>query len=309
MIQAARSADTLLHRLPPVGGRYREFASLAKVTWFQVGGAAEVFYKPDDEAGLAAFLSACPADVPVTVMGVGSNLLVRDGGVEGVVVRLGRGFTGIAIAEERGAEVWVRAGAGCLNHSLAQFCIEHGLAGLEFLSGIPGTVGGALAMNAGAYGVETADVLVQASCVERSGRVRRLSPADLSFRYRHASVPEGAVFTEALLKAHRSSPEAVSDAVAQIRHSREATQPVNTRTGGSTFKNPEGHKAWKLIDEAGCRGMTLGGAQVSELHCNFLINRGGATAADLEALGEAVRGRVKDATGIALEWEIRRIGV
>lgn len=300
---------TLVSRLPDVQGRYREQVALSKFTWFQVGGPAEVLYKPDDASDLALFLTNCPVDVPLTVIGVGSNLLVRDRGVAGVVIRLGRGFTDIAVAEEQGNEVLLRVGAGCLNHFLTQFCVEHGLGGLEFLSGIPGTIGGALAMNAGAYGSETADVLVEAGLVERDGTLRRLKPADLSFRYRHASFPEGAVFTDAILRAHRSNQETVSGAVAEIRMARENTQPVHTRTGGSTFKNPQGHKAWKLIDEAGCRGMKLGDAQVSELHCNFLINRGMASSADLENLGEAVREQVLRHSGVTLEWEIRRIGV
>ncbi|MCW5750669.1 MAG: UDP-N-acetylmuramate dehydrogenase [Alphaproteobacteria bacterium] len=299
---------TLLDRLPPVRGRYSADVPLDAVTWFRVGGRAEVVFRPSDADDLAQFLAARPAEVPVSVIGVGSNLLVRDGGVEGVVIRLGRGFAGIA--REAGG---LRAGAAALDVNVALFALEARLAGLEFLRGIPGTIGGALRMNAGAYGREIADVLIEAEAVDGQGRMHRFEARELGLSYRHCALSEDYIFTGALLAAQPGAAEEIAARMAEISRSREATQPVRTRTGGSTFANPVdpaagGLKAWQLIDQAGCRGLRIGGAQVSELHCNFLINTGDATAADLEALGEEVRRRVKERFGVTLQWEIRRIG-
>lgn len=304
MMAAAMSGPRLIDRLPAVRGRYREAAPLAAVTWFRVGGPAEVLFRPADADDLAAFLAARPADVPVTVLGVGSNVLIRDGGIPGVVIRLGRGFAGIAAAGDV-----VTAGAAALDVNVARVAAEAGLAGLEFLSGIPGTLGGALRMNAGAYGGEIAGVLVDADAVDGAGVRHTVTPADLGFAYRHSAAPADWTFTAARLRGTPGDPAAITARMAEIRAAREATQPVRTRTGGSTFTNPPGARAWELIDRAGCRGLRMGGAQVSEQHCNFLVNTGGATAADLEALGEEVRRRVRAATGILLRWEIRRLGV
>jgi UDP-N-acetylmuramate dehydrogenase len=304
MMPMPTPAAHLVDRLPPVRGRYAVNVPLAPVTWFRVGGPAEVVFRPADEADLAAFLANRPADVAVAVIGVGSNLLVRDGGVPGVVIRLGRGFAGIAAKGER-----LRAGAGALDLNVALTARQAGLAGLEFLSGIPGTIGGALRMNAGAYGREIKDVVIEARAVDGRGRVHTLDPSELRFSYRHCGVPEDWVFTEALLAGRPADPLEVARRIEEIRGLRESSQPTRARTGGSTFANPPGAKAWQLIDQAGCRGLVRGDAQVSEKHCNFLINRGNASATELEALGEDVRARVLAATGVHLEWEIRRIGV
>jgi UDP-N-acetylmuramate dehydrogenase len=299
----ARRSLALIDRLPPVRGRLTAEAALAPTTWFRVGGPAEVLFRPADEADLAAFLAALDADVPVTVIGVGSNLLVRDGGVDGVVIRLGRGFAATAVMGRR-----VRAGAGALDSTVAQVAAEAGIAGFEFLSGVPGTIGGALRMNAGAYGQETGSVTATARAVDRAGAVHEVPREALGFAYRHASAPADWIFTAATLVGGRGEPAVIAARMAAIRAEREQTQPVRSRTGGSTFTNPPDEKAWRLIDRAGCRGLAIGGARVSDQHCNFLINTGGATAAELEALGEEVRRRVLDATGVALRWEIRRIG-
>jgi UDP-N-acetylmuramate dehydrogenase len=301
---AAKKTERLIDRLPRIRGRMSENASLADITWFRVGGPAEVMVRPEDAADLARFLRGKPKDIPVTVVGVGSNLLVRDGGVPGVVVRLGRGFAGIETRPDG-----LRVGAAALDVNVALAAREASLEGLEFLSGIPGTIGGALRMNAGAYGREIKDVLVSADAVDELGEVRSLSLGELGLSYRHCELPESWVFTGALLAARPGRREAIAARMDEIAGARAASQPVRSRTGGSTFANPPGHKAWELIDKAGCRGLTRGGAQVSEMHCNFLINTGMATAADLEGLGEEVRRRVADKFGIVLEWEIRRIGV
>lgn len=289
--------------LPPVRGRLTYGASLASVTWFGVGGPADVLFKPADMADLADFLAELPEDVPVTVLGVGSNLLVRDGGVRGVVVRLGRAFAEV-IAEGD----YVRAGSAALDASAAKIAQRAGLTGLEFLSGIPGTVGGAIVMNAGAYGREIKDALVRATVLDPSGFRHFLNPDDLGLGYRRSGLPEGWIVVEALFRGAPGDPAAIAAKMEEIRTSREASQPLRSRTGGSTFANPPGHKAWELIDKAGCRGLALGGAQVSEKHCNFLVNAGGATAAEIEALGEEVRRRVLAQSGVELTWEIRRIG-
>lgn len=304
MMTAPRMSASLIDRLPTVRGRYTENVSLAPITWFRVGGPAEVMFRPADEADLSAFIAAKPADVAVTVIGVGSNLLVRDGGVPGVVVRLGRHFAEITMDGET-----VTAGAGALDANVALTARNAGIGGLEFLSGVPGTIGGALRMNAGAYGAEMKDVVEEARVISGVGVVSVVAPDQLGFAYRHCALPEDALFLSARLKGCTSDPIPVGRRMEEIRTQRENTQPVRTRTGGSTFANPPEAKAWELIDRAGCRGLRRGGAMVSEQHCNFLINTGEATATDLEGLGEEVRRRVFEDSGVSLRWEIRRIGV
>ena len=294
----------LIERLPRLRGRLTENAPLAQLTWFRVGGAAEVMFRPADLDDLAAFLAGKPKDVPVTVMGVASNLLIRDGGVPGVVIRLGRGFVDIVSSGDE-----ITAGAGALDLNVALAACTAGIADLEFLSGIPGTVGGGLRMNAGAYGREFKDVLREVTALDGEGHRHDLEPGEMDLSYRHCGVPADWIFVAAQLKGRRDDPSAIGARMAAIQAQREATQPIRARTGGSTFANPPGHKAWELIDRAGCRGLTRGGAAVSDKHTNFLINTGNATAADLEALGEEVRRRVRDTAGIVLEWEIKRIGV
>ncbi len=301
---APRSLFGHLSAISGVRGRLTADTPLAAFSWFRTGGPAEVLFEPADEADLAAVLASCPTDVPVTVIGLGSNLLVRDGGVAGVVIRLGKPFQDIAVE----APVSIRAGAGAADVKVARVAAEAGIAGLTFLRGIPGTVGGALRMNGGAYGGETKDVLVEARGVDRAGRLHRFSLADMGFTYRHCAVAEDVIFTQALFAGRPGDPAAILAEMNAITEARSATQPVNSRTGGSTFKNPPGAKAWELVDRAGCRGLRIGGAQVSELHCNFLIAHPGASTADVEALGEEVRRRVKETSGVELDWEIRRIG-
>ena len=295
----------LAKALPPLRGRVQAHAALAPATWFRVGGTAELLVRPADADDLAALLRALPYDVPVSVIGAASNLIVRDGGVPGVVIRLGRGFG--AVTGEPGSRM--RAGAAVPDVKVARDAQTAGISGLAFLRGIPGAIGGALRMNGGAYGRETKDALIEARGVDRSGAVRRFANADLDFRYRHCGAPDDVIFTEALFRGEPGEPEKIAAEMAAITEAREQSQPVKNRTGGSTFKNPPGAKAWQLIDAAGCRGLRMGGAQVSELHCNFLINLGSASAADIEMLGETVRRRVKDTSGVELEWEIKRIGV
>ncbi|MBL4615836.1 MAG: UDP-N-acetylmuramate dehydrogenase [Magnetovibrio sp.] len=297
-------AENLIDRLPQVRGRLSENAVLAKVTWFGVGGPAEVLFKPADADDLGYFLKHKPATVPVTVIGVGSNLLVRDGGVPGVVIRLGREFASVMVNKAD-----VITGAGALDGSVALAAMQASVSGLEFLSGVPGTIGGALRMNAGAYGAEMKDVLVGAVALDAQGERHELSAQDLGFSYRKSTVPTDWIFIEAHLRGHAGQVDDIRGRMDDIKSSREASQPLRTSTGGSTFKNPEGHKAWQLIDDAGCRGLRIGGAQVSKMHCNFLINDGTASGADIENLGEEVRKRVKAHSGIELTWEIRRIGV
>jgi UDP-N-acetylmuramate dehydrogenase len=297
-------SGALIDRLPAVRGRLTADAPIGPLTWFRVGGPAEVLFRPADPDDLAEFLAATPRDIPVIVIGVGSNLLVRDGGILGVVIRLGRGFAEITPK----AEGEVCTGAGALDLNVALTAAEAGVAGLEFLSGIPGTVGGGFRTNAGAYGSEFKDLLVSAEAVDRCGKVHRATPTELGLSYRHSEVPEDWIFTGAVFRGTPGDRAAIAERLAEIQAAREASQPIRARTGGSTFANPPGHKAWELIDRAGCRGLSLGGATVSEKHANFLINTGGATAADLEGLGEDVRRRVYDHCGIMLEWEIRRIG-
>ena len=296
--------EQLLAGLPVVRGRIGANKPLAGLTWFRVGGPAEVLFNPADEDDLAGFLARLDPAVAVTVIGVGSNLLVRDGGVRGVVIRLGRGFGQLAVEDEHR----IRAGAAVPDVNVARFALDNVIAGLTFLRGIPGTIGGALRMNGGAYGCETCDVLVEARGVKRDGERIVLANADMGYSYRHCGVPGDIIFTGALLQGHPGERDVIAGEMTAITAAREKTQPVKSRTGGSTFKNPRGEKSWQLIDRAGMRGFAVGAARVSEQHCNFLINEGGASARDIEELGETVRARVKDVTGIALEWEIRRIG-
>ena len=298
-------AAALRAKMPALRGRLMANQPLAELTWFRVGGPAQLLFMPEDEEDLAYLLAHLPAEIPVTVIGLGSNLIVRDGGVPGVVIRLGRGFGEIAVESTD-----IRVGAAVPDVKVARAAQEAGIAGLSFLRGIPGAIGGALRMNGGAYGRETKDTLVEARAVDRSGRVHVLGNADMHYAYRHCGAPDDYIFTQATFRGERGDPAVIAAEMDKITESREATQPIKSRTGGSTFKNPPGaKKAWQLIDAAGCRGLRVGDAQVSDLHCNFLINLGQATAADIETLGETVRRRVKDNSGIDLEWEIKRIGV
>ncbi|MEM1200315.1 MAG: UDP-N-acetylmuramate dehydrogenase [Pseudomonadota bacterium] len=297
-------SSALFDSLPPVRGRLRPNVEMATLTWFKVGGPADAVFAPADEDDLAEFLAALPESVPVYPVGIGSNLLVRDGGIEGVVIRLGREFGTITI--EDGFKI--RAGAAAPDVRVAGAALEAGIGGLTFLRGIPGTIGGALRMNGGAYGQETKDVLIEARAVDRQGNRHVLSVDEMNYSYRHCGAPEDLIFTSALLQGEKGIAEEISAAMDAITEAREASQPIKSRTGGSTFKNPEGHKAWQLIDGAGMRGFRVGPAQVSEKHCNFLINEGGATAAQIEELGETVRAKVKETSGVELDWEIKRIG-
>jgi UDP-N-acetylmuramate dehydrogenase len=297
-------AAALRSKMSALRGRLVANQPLAELTWFRVGGPAQILFMPEDEDDLAYMLAHLPAEIPVTVMGLGSNLIVRDGGVPGVVIRLGRGFGEIAIEDVR-----VRAGAALPDVKVARTAQEAGIAGLSFLRGIPGAIGGALRMNGGAYGRETKDTLIEARAVDRAGRVHVLGNADMHYAYRHCGAPDDYIFTQATFRGERGDPAVIAAEMDKITESREATQPIKSRTGGSTFKNPPGHKAWQLIEAAGCRGLRIGDAQVSDMHCNFLINLGKATAADIETLGEAVRRRVKEGSGIDLDWEIKRIGI
>lgn len=295
--------NSLLARLPQTRGRMRTDADLSKSNWFQVGGNAEVLFRPEDVDDLAHFLQNKPSDVPVTVLGVGSNILIRDGGISGVVIRLGRGFVECDADETR-----LRVGAGALALNAAMVAQQYGIGGLEFLTGIPGSIGGVLRMNGGAYGREIKDVLIDAEAIDPQGNIHSLKPEQLQYSYRHSGLPEGWILTRATLQGKMSTPSQVAEKIDEVSIARESTQPIRSKTGGSTFKNPEGHKAWQLIDAAGCRGFKIGGAQMSELHCNFMINTGNATAADLENLGEEVRRRVLETSGVLLEWEIKRVG-
>ena len=302
-MSAAMQTRHLIERLPPTAGRVQADAPLAPGTWFRVGGPAEALVRPSSATDLAAFLTALEAGIPVQVLGAASNVIVRDGGIPGVVLRLGRGFGQVRVEADG-----VVAGAACLDATVAEHAAAAGLTGLEFLSGIPGTIGGAVAMNAGAYGGDVAACLDWAEFVTRSGQALRLPAARLALSYRHASLPSGAVVTRARFRAQRGDAAGIAARMAAIRSSREATQPVRARTGGSTFRNPDGMRAWELIDAAGGRGLQRGGAQCSDKHCNFLLNTGEATAADLEGLGEDLRRRVHAASGVMLEWEIKRLG-
>ncbi len=291
--------------LPPVRGKLMRGEALAPYTWFRVGGPADALFVPADEDDLRQFLRALPESVPVQVLGVGSNTIVRDGGVDGVVIRLaGRPFSEITALE--GARI--RAGAGALDAMVARAAAKAGIAGLEFYVGVPGSIGGALTMNAGCYGSETKDALIEARALDRRGNVRVLTNADFAFTYRRNALSEPLIFLDATYQGKPDEPAAIEARMAQITAQRENSQPIREKTGGSTFQNPPGHSSWKLIDDAGLRGYRRGGAQVSEKHCNFLINTGEATAADIEGLGEEVRAKVKAQSGIDLHWEIKRVG-
>ena len=303
-MNGAALVSKLTASLPDLRGRLTAEAPLKDYTWFRVGGPAEVLYSPADEADLAYVLKHLPADVPVTMIGLGSNLLVRDGGIAGVVIRLGRGFGEIKI--EDGCRL--RAGTAVPDVKVARAAADAGISGLSFYRGIPGCVGGALRMNGGAHGTETCEVVVEARAVDREGNIHVLPVADLHYRYRHCGAPEDLIFTEALFRGEAGEPDKILAEMDEIAAYREEVQPIKSRTGGSTFKNPPGKKSWQLIDAAGCRGLTVGDAKVSELHCNFLINEGKATAAEIEELGETVRARVKETSGVELEWEIKRLG-
>jgi UDP-N-acetylmuramate dehydrogenase len=289
--------------MPDLRGRIEANVPMADLTWFRTGGPAQVLFSPADEGDLAYFLSRLDLGVRVLPVGVGSNLLVRDGGIEGVVIRLGRSFHEIRVDDFQ-----IAAGAAVLDVKLALAAAEAGITGLAFYRGIPGAIGGALRMNGGAYGSETKDVLVSCRGVDRSGELRTFTNEEMGFSYRRCTVASELIFTSALFAGRPGDPAAIKAEMAQITEARQASQPVTSRTGGSTFKNPPGFKAWQLIDEAGCRGLVIGDAQVSELHCNFLINRGAASAANIEDLGEEVRARVFATSGIRLEWEIERVG-
>ena len=292
--------------MPDLRGRLTANVSLADVTWFRAGGPAQILFSPLDEDDLAYFLSRLPSEIPVTVIGLGSNLIVRDGGVPGVVIRLGgKGFGTIAVEDRHR----VRAGTAVPDVKVARAAADASIDGLAFFRGIPGSIGGALRMNAGAHGGETTDVLVEARGVDRRGQIRVFSHADMGFTYRHSSAPTDVIFTHALFQGRPGDQATILAEMDRVTEAREAAQPIRERTGGSTFKNPPGRKAWQLIDAAGCRGLMMGEAQVSEMHCNFLINRGKARAADIEALGEEVRRRVREHSGVDLDWEIKRIGV
>jgi UDP-N-acetylmuramate dehydrogenase len=296
--------DELKVALPDLRGRLSAGSRLSEITWFRVGGPAEVLFTPADEADLAYALARIPSEVPVFVLGLGSNLLIRDGGVKGVVVRLGRGFSGIEPLKGQR----LRTGTAVPDVKVARAAADAGISGLAFYRGIPGSIGGALRMNAGAHGRETKDALVNARAVDRSGKVHELTNADMGFTYRHCSVPTDWIFTEATYVGEPGEPAKILAEMNDVAEYREKNQPIKERTGGSTFKNPPGSSAWKLVDAAGMRGFRVGGAKVSEMHCNFLINDANATAEDIERLGETVRAHVKATQGVALEWEIIRVG-
>jgi UDP-N-acetylmuramate dehydrogenase len=291
--------------LPKVAGKLTPDAPLAPLVWFKSGGNAQWLFEPKDANDLVQFLTALDPAIPVMALGLGSNMIVRDGGVPGVVIRLGKAFASVETLDD----VTLRCGGGASGILVSSTARDNGIGGLEFLRSIPGTVGGFVRMNGGAYGREVKDVLVECEIVLRSGERKALALVDLGYTYRHSELPEGAVVLSATFRTHRAEPEAIQAEMDRISASREASQPLRSKTGGSTFKNPEGLKAWALVDEAGCRGLQIGGAQVSEKHTNFLINTGDATSADIEALGEEVRKRVRDKSGVTLEWEIQRVGM
>ncbi|MDG2244159.1 MAG: UDP-N-acetylmuramate dehydrogenase [Rhodospirillaceae bacterium] len=304
MMAAEHPAPDLIDQLPGVRGSYEPFAVLAPTTWFRVGGPAEVLYTPADTEDLAMFLRGKPDNISVTIIGLTSNLLIRDGGIPGVTIKLGRAFNTI----EAGGTT-VRCGGSAVDANVAKAARNMGIAGLEFLTGIPGTIGGAVRMNAGAYGREIQDILISATAMDNTGTLHKLSREDFGFSYRHCTTPPDWIFIGAEFKGIESDTEKITDRIREIRAEREDAQPVQSRTGGSTFANPPEAKAWELIDRAGCRGLIRGGAAVSEKHCNFLINTGTATASDLEGLGDEVRRRVFEVSGVPLTWEIRLVGV
>ena len=297
-------SDTLLEKLPDVRGRLTPNAPLGHRTWFGVGGAAEILFRPADRQDLIDFVKNCLKTIPITIIGAASNLIIRDGGIPGVVIRMGGEFN-----EIRMDGVEIRVGAAALVMNVALACLKESITGLEFLSGIPGTAGGALRMNAGAYGRETMDALVTAEVLFRGGSVRQMTPSEMDMSYRHNGLPDDVIFLGCTLKGTAGEYSAIKDRMTEIKVKRSETQPIKSKTGGSTFANPEGLKAWQLIDEAGCRGLKVGGAQISEIHTSFMLNNGSASAADLERLGEEVRRRVYEKSKVMLRWEIRRIGI
>ncbi|MCH9765190.1 MAG: UDP-N-acetylmuramate dehydrogenase [Alphaproteobacteria bacterium] len=297
--------ETLKQKMPELRGTLKANQSLAGITWFRVGGPAQILFTPADEADLAYFLKQNSGELSVVMIGLGSNLLVRDGGIPGVVIRLGRGFGGSAVEDGHR----LRVGTMVPDVKVSRAAAEVGIAGLSFYRGIPGSIGGALRMNAGAHGTETKDVLVEARAVSPDGTVHVLSNADMGFTYRHCAVPDDWIFTEAVFQGRAGNTDEIASEMRDVAQYREENQPIKERTGGSTFKNPEGHSAWRLVDQAGMRGYRVGGAKVSEMHCNFLINDQQATGEDLERLGETVRAEVKAISGITLQWEIKRLGV
>lgn len=301
------STQSLIDRLPQTRGKYRENAQLSTMSWFGVGGSTDIFFKPEDAEDLAFFLKNCPSDIPITIIGVASNLLIRDGGIPGVVIRLGRGFTEITHDLDRNE---ITAGAAALDINVAKYALMQSMEGLEFLSGIPGTIGGAICMNAGAYGREIKDCLLYAEAFDRHGKLYQLTPDELQFTYRHSIAQDQKLFiTKACFRAQKiDSPDIIKARMDDITTARELTQPIHTRTGGSTFRNPEGHKAWQLIEKVGGRGYRVGGAHFSDLHCNFIVNDLDASAADIETLGNTIQKRVLDELGIPLMWEIKIIG-
>ena len=298
-------SDDLRSELPELRGRLETNVSLSDITWFRVGGCAQILYSPADEADLAYFLKTIPDELPVKVIGLGSNLLVRDGGVPGIVIRLGRGFNNIEIEDQ----VKLRIGTAVPDVKVSRAAADAEISGLSFLRGIPGGMGGALRMNAGAHGTEIKDIFLEARAVDRHGEIHVLTHKDMGFTYRHCDVPQDWIFTQALLTGKPGNKQTILQEMNEVAEYREQHQPIKGRTGGSTFKNPPDNSAWKLVDEAGCRGLQIGGAQVSEMHCNFLLNIENATAKDLENLGETVRQRVKEQSGIELQWEIQRLGI
>ena len=306
MIDGVALLARLGDRLKDVRGRVTPNAEMDKITWFRAGGLAEALYQPADEADLAAFLKAVPEDVPLTVVGVGSNLLVREGGIPGFVIRLSaKGFGEAEVV----APTKIRAGAAIPDKRVATLAHEAGIGGFHFYHGIPGGIGGALRMNAGANGVETRERVVEVRALDRKGNVHTLSKADMGYAYRHSSAPADLIFVSAVFEGFAEDKDKIKADMDAVQHHRETVQPIKEKTGGSTFKNPEGTSAWKEIDKAGCRGLMVGGAQMSPMHCNFMINTGNATGYDLEYLGETVRARVLENSGIRLHWEIKRIGL
>jgi len=297
--------DKLGDRLSALRGRLTPDAGMDKITWFRAGGEADVLFQPQDEEDLAAFLKAVPEEIPITIVGIGSNLLVRDGGIRGFVVRLSaKGFGNAEVI----SPTRIRAGAAIPDKRLAAVALEAGIGGFHFYHGIPGGLGGALRMNAGANGVETRERVVEVHALDRRGEQHVFSNADMGYSYRSSNIPRGLIFTSAVLEGYAEDRMAIRTAMDAVQHHRETVQPIREKTGGSTFKNPEGTSAWKEVDKAGCRGLMIGGAQMSPMHCNFMINTGTATGHDLEYLGETVRARVLENSGIKLEWEIKRLG-
>lgn len=303
-MKGSRKLYNLIEHLPRVRGKLTPAAPISRLTWFRVGGNAEVLFEPADQTDLQEFLSKLHGRINVTVIGNASNIIIRDGGIPGITIRLGRSFSDITVNKST-----ITAFAGAMDIKTSREARDYGIGGLEFLSGIPGSIGGAIRMNAGAYESQIKDVLVEATAVDRKGNLRRVTAPDLGFTYRNSTAPNDWIFISASLKGRPEQPSKISARMSKILRNRNLSQPIKERTGGSTFKNPKGFKAWKLIDSAGCRGLRKGGAQVSTRHCNFLINTGTATAADIESLGLEVHRRVKDKTGVDLEWEIKRIGV